>query len=188
MILETLVTTLDPEGKPHCAPMGIVLEEASVVLRPFATAGTAANLERLGEGVVNFTDDVLLLSRAALGPVSPPMEPSCRVRPQRLQSACSWKEFVVTAIDRSAERFTIRGAVVAEGRAREFLGFNRARHAVIEATILATRLHLLAADAIEAEIARLRPLVEKTGGDREKEAFAFVAAFVREARAAGVRR
>lgn len=195
MILETLVTTLDPEGRAHCAPMGIVLDDASaqtdpdgrqgVVLRPFGTATTARNLTLLGEGVVNFTDDVLIMARSALGPVSPPMLPSSRVRPPRLQAACSWKEFVVSDFDRSGERFTLRAAVVAEGRGREFLGFNRARHAVIEATILATRLHLLDPGTIEEEIARLRPLVEKTGGARERLAFAFVAAFVREARTAG---
>jgi hypothetical protein len=185
VILETLVTTLDPEGKAHCAPMGIGLDAAAVVLRPFSTAGTARNLVRLGEGVVNFTDDVLLLAQAALGPVSPPFHPSARVRPPRLQAACSWKEFVVTECDRKSERFTIRAAVVAEGRSRDFLGFNRAHHAVIEATILATRLHLLDPCTVEAEITRLRPLVEKTGGERERLAFAFVAAFVREARTAG---
>jgi hypothetical protein len=187
MILETLVTTLDPKGRAHCAPMGIVLDDGlpGIVLRPFGTAATARNLERLGEGVVNFTDDVLVMARAALGPVSPPVQPSARVRPPRLQAACSWKEFVVTEGDRSGERFTLRAAVVAEGRARDFLGFNRARHAVIEATILATRLHLLDPEVIEEDIARLRPLVEKTGGARERLAFAFVAAFVREARTAG---
>jgi hypothetical protein len=188
VILETLVTTLDPEGRAHCAPMGIVLEGDEVVLRPFGTAGTARNLDRLGEGVVNFTDDVLLLARAALGEVSPPFRPSARVRPPRLQAACSWKEFVVRASDKSGERFTLRAAVVAEGRSRDFLGFNRACHAVIEATILATRLHLLDPDAIEEAIARLRPLVEKTGGARERQAFAFVESFVREARTAGVAR
>ena len=195
MILETLVTTLDAEARTHCAPMGIVLDDAAaqtdpdgrqgVVLRPFGTAATARNLERLGEGVVNFTDDVLIMARAALGPVAPPLHPSARVRPPRLQAACSWKEFVVTDVSRSGERFTLKAAVVAEGRAREFLGFNRARHAVIEATILATRLHLLDPGGIEEEIARLRPLVEKTGGARERLAFAFVAAYVREARSAG---
>jgi hypothetical protein len=164
--------------------MGIGLDGAAVVLRPFATAATARNLERLGEGVVNFTDDVLLVARAALGPVSPPMHPSGSVRPPRLEAACSWREFVVTGFDRSSQRFTIRAAVVAEGRSREFLGFNRARHAVIEATILATRLHLLDPEAIDAEITRLRPLVEKTGGARERLAFAYVLAFVREARRA----
>ena len=183
MILETLVTTLDPEGKAHCAPMGIVLDEADIVLRPFGTAATARNLTSLGEGVVNFTDDVLLLAQAALGPVSPPLHPSARVRPPRLLEACSWKEFRVHDVDRSGPRFTLRAAIVAEGRARDLLGFNRARHAVIEATILATRLHLLDPAQVEEEIARLRPLVEKTGGGREREAFAFVAGFVRERRA-----
>jgi hypothetical protein len=46
--------------------------------------------------------------------------------------------------------------------------------ASLEATILATRLHLLDPGVIRDELARLRPLVEKTGGAREHEAFDLV--------------
>ena len=59
---------------------------------------------------------------------------------------------------------------------REFFGFNRAKHAVIEAAILATRFHLLPADEIEAEFRKLRVIVDKTGGDAEHEAMAFLEA------------
>ncbi|MFG0335437.1 MAG: DUF447 domain-containing protein, partial [Maioricimonas sp. JB049] len=61
----------------------------------------------------------------------------------------------------------------------------RACHAVLEATILATRLHLVSASEILAEIDRLRPLVEKTGGATEHRAFAFVEQFVAETAASG---
>ena len=56
----------------------------------------------------------------------------------------------------------------------EFLGFNRARHAVLEATILATRTHLIPAEQIRDELARLQVIVDKTAGPREQEAMAFV--------------
>jgi hypothetical protein len=56
---------------------------------------------------------------------------------------------------------------------------------VVEATILATRLHLLDPAVIRDEMARLRPLVEKTGGPREHEAFAFVESMVRAGVPAG---
>jgi hypothetical protein len=175
MILETLVTTVDASGMPHCAPMGIVPEEEAVILlRPFRTAATCANLEATGEGVVNFTDDVLLFARAALSPFVPPGRPAARVKAPILEAACSWREFRVVAEDVTGERASFRAEVVAAGRGREFLGFNRAQHAVIEATILATRLHLLDPAAIRAGMDRLRPLVDKTGGGREREAFEFV--------------
>ena len=180
MILETLVTTVDRAGGAHCAPMGIGLDEGQLVLRPFRTAATCANLEATGVGVVNFTDDVLLFARCALTPYLPPVRKASVVAAPILEAACSWREFRVTASDLGTERALFRAEVAASGRGKEFLGFNRAQHAVIEATILATRLHLLDRQAIRAEIERLRPLVEKTAGAREREAFAFVRAFVEE--------
>ena len=67
------------------------------------------------------------------------------------------------------------------GRLRDFFGFNRAKHAVVEAAILATRIHLLAAEEIAAEFRKLGVIVGKTGGDQEKEAFAFLERYVAEA-------
>jgi uncharacterized protein len=64
---------------------------------------------------------------------------------------------------------------------RDFYGFNRAKHAVLEAAILATRVHLLAADEIRREFERLRVPVEKTAGPREREAFAFLQDYVSQA-------
>ena len=68
--------------------------------------------------------------------------------------------------------------VVHHGTRREFLGFNRARHAVLEAAILATRTHLLPAAEIASELARLQIIVDKTAGPRERDAMAFVTGHV----------
>ncbi|HEV8200910.1 MAG TPA: DUF447 domain-containing protein [Candidatus Polarisedimenticolia bacterium] len=178
MILETLVTTVDAGGQAHCAPMGIVPEGEGFLLKPFRTAGTCANLEATGEGVVNFTDDVLLFARSALSPFVPKGRPAEKVLAPILEAACSWREFRVAARELGPERALFRAQVVAAGRARDFLGYNRAQHAVIEATILATRLHLLDAAFIRSELDRLRPPVDKTAGPVEREAFDFVRAFV----------
>ena len=178
MILETLVTTVDASGRAHCAPMGIVPEGEAFLLKPFRTAATCANLEATGEGVVNFTDDALLFARSALSPFVPSGHPAEKVCAPILEAACSWREFRVVSRDLGPERALFRAEVVASGRRRDFLGYNRAQHAVIEATILATRVHLLDTAFIRAELDRLRPLVDKTGGANEKEAFELVRAFV----------
>jgi hypothetical protein len=64
------------------------------------------------------------------------------------------------------------------GRNRDFFGFNRGKHAVVEAAILATRVALLPKDSILAEFDRLRILVEKTGGQPEHEALALLTDYV----------
>jgi hypothetical protein len=52
-----------------------------------------------------------------------------------------------------------------------FAGFNRAQAAVIEAAILASRLHLLPRERIEREIAALEIVVAKTAGPNERTAW-----------------
>jgi hypothetical protein len=178
MILETLVSTLDAAGHPNVAPMGITLAGEAIVLRPFRGAVTWRNLESTRCGVVHFTDNVLLFARCALASEVPAHRPAAVVRGIVLDDAAHWREFEVENGDLAGERATFRARVVASGRRRDLLIFNRAQHAVVEATILATRIHLTGRGPVLAEIARLRPLVDKTGGAREREAFAFVEAAV----------
>src|SRR5262249_49960741 len=111
MILEGIVTTTSAAGEVNVAPMGPRFPEASgepahFVLRPFRTARTYRNLREQGEGVLPVTDAVLLLARAALGPVEPPppLFPAARVRGWVLRDACRYHEFRVVACDDRAER------------------------------------------------------------------------------------
>ena len=71
------------------------------------------------------------------------------------------------SVDDSAERVTIEAEVVHAGRGRDWFGFNRAKHAVVEAAILATRFHLLPLAEVAAEFRKLRVIVGKTGGPAE---------------------
>lgn len=187
MILEGIVTTLNADGTINIAPMGPRVTPAmdTIVLRPFRTAQTYRNLKAHGEGVLHVTDDVLLLAQAALGPVEPypEMFAASRILGYVLQDACRYYEFCVTSVDDRQERTTIEARVVHSGRMRDFFGFNRAKHAVLEAAILATRTFLLPLDEIEAEYRRLEVLIEKTGGEQERQAFALLQAHLARARA-----
>ena len=88
-----------------------------------------------------------------------------------LEAACSWYELEVETIDATPPRSRIDARMVHRGRGREFIGFNRAKHAVLEAAILATRVHMLPPAQIKEELDRLEVLVEKTAGPREREAW-----------------
>lgn len=188
MILEGIVTTIGPDGSPHIAAMGPVVDRhvTRIRLRPFQTSQTFRNLKSHGEGVFHVTDDVLLLARSVIGAVDPlpPMVPADRVTGYVLRDACRCYEFRVTSIDDRRERAEIETEVVEARRLRDFFGFNRAKHAVVEAAILASRIHLLPAEEIETEFRRLAVLVEKTGGDQEQRAFALLEQAVRDAREA----
>jgi hypothetical protein len=187
MILEGIVTTVTPQGDCHIAPMGPRVGAAldRFLLRPFPTSQTYRNLRAHGEGVLHVTDDVLLLARAALGPVvpAPAVVPAHRVRGFVLADACRFYEFRVAAIDDRAERVSIEAEVVHAGRLRDFFGFNRAKHAVVEAAILATRTDFLPLAEVEAEFRKLAVIVDKTGGEQERQAFALLSDHLARCRA-----
>ncbi|MGL5094110.1 MAG: DUF447 family spectrin-like domain-containing protein, partial [Planctomycetia bacterium] len=58
---------------------------------------------------------------------------------------------------------------------RDWFGFNRAKHAVLEAAVLTSRLGLLPFAEIDAELRRLKVIVDKTAGAAERRAFALLA-------------
>lgn len=178
MILETLVTTVDAAGVPNCAPMGVEWSDDRIVLKPYRETATFRNLQAAPEAVVNLVDDVMLYVEGALTSPTFPSSPAERVRGVVLDAACSWRELRVREAETREARARFTCDVVHRGFRREFLGYNRARAAVLEATILATRTRMLPIDEIRAEYRRLRTIVDKTAGPREHEAMARLEAFV----------
>lgn len=185
MILEGIITTVNADGTPNISPMGPRVDESlrEFVLRPYQTSTTFCNLKRSGEAVFHVTDDVELLAHAAVGVPDPlpPLEPAPGVEGWILTGACRWYALRVHSLNDSQERTEIVCDVVDHGRLRDFFGFNRAKHAVVEAAILATRTSFLPADDVLGQFEQLGVLIEKTGGSAERRAFAFLKKFVSEA-------
>src|SRR6476619_1860098 len=184
ILLEGIVTTLDLEGSAHLAPMGPIVDTrfTRLLLRPYRTSVTYQNLKRTRQGVLHVTDDVELFARAAVGQLTdlPPLVAAKSIDGVILEDTCRWYAFRVNTIDDHDERTEIVAETVDQGRVRDFFGFNRAKHAVIEAAILATRTDFLAASQIQAEFERLAVPVGKTGGHQERNAFDFLRQYVRE--------
>ncbi|MEX2174865.1 MAG: DUF447 domain-containing protein [Pirellulaceae bacterium] len=177
LILEGIVTSLQADGTANISPMGPRVDRlvTRLVLRPFRTSQTYQNLQRHGAGVFHVTDDVELIARAAVGQLDPPrLLPAAAIRGYILADCCRWFAFRVRELDDAAERTTIVCEVVDRGTLRDFFGFNRAKHAVLEAAILATRIDIVSADEIRGEMRRLAIRIEKTAGDQERRAFAFL--------------
>jgi uncharacterized protein len=179
VILETIVTTMDGGGRINFAPMGVEWGEESIVLKPFLETTTFRNVSETRVAVVNLTDDALLFAQGAISSPQFPFFPASVVRGAVLEAACSWRELEILSIDATPPRSRIETRVVHRGTRREFIGFNRARHAVLEAAILATRTHLLPAEEIREEYARLQVVVDKTAGPREQEAMQLLTQYVR---------
>jgi hypothetical protein len=181
MIVETVTTTINPDGTVNCAAMGVEWGDEALVIKPFRGTRTLRNLRATGAAVVNLTDDILLFTEAALEDPHPPTRPAARVDGAVLADACSWREVAVEAIGDDGPRPRVTARVVGRGTGREFIGFSRACHAVLEASILASRVRRLPADELRTELARLGVLVDKTAGPRERAAMDRVLAHVRAA-------
>lgn len=194
MIIECIVTTLDEEGRVNCAPMGVEWGDAEesgiIVIKPYKETATYRNLAFAGAAetpgkeaataVINLTDNVQFFAESAISSPVFPTRPAEVLRGAVLQDVCSWREVEVVAIDSEQPRARVTTRAVHHGFQREFLGFNRARHAVLEAAILATRTRFLPAEEILAEFERLQVIVDKTAGPQEFEAMALLTDYVQK--------
>lgn len=179
MIIETIVTTMDSSGQVNFAPMGVEWGEEEIAIKPYKETTTYPNLKATGVAVVNLTDNILVFARGAISKPQFPWHPAVRVRGAVLDDACSWREVEVETSDEREARARFTARIVHRGFRREFLGFNRARNAVLEAAILATRTKFLPIEEILSDFERLQVIVDKTAGPVEREAMALLSDFVR---------
>ena len=187
LILEGIVTTCNEDGSINVSPMGPVVDRSisRIRLRPFNTSTTYRNLARKRVGVFHVTDDVELLARAATRSLDAPPEllaatatGSERFGGMVIASSCRWYGFEVIEIDDANERVEIETTVRESGRLRDFFGWNRAMHAVLEAAILATRIDLLGIEEIQKQLKPLATIVEKTASQEERNAFDIIEAII----------
>lgn len=185
MILESIVTTIDPAGRINIAPMGPVLRNAAAmsscqggdpgfVLRPFEGSRTFDNLYATRQATIHVTDDATLFARAAIGRLD-----QCDQLTRRsecgqfviLKHCHRWFTVQIDSVTETPPRYEMNCRLIESGIEAPFFGFNRGKHAVIEAAILATRTHLIPVDELNSQIDALYPLVEKTAGQPERLAF-----------------
>lgn len=185
-LFETVVTTTGSDGVVNCAAMGVRWGEEELVFWPFDATRTLRNLRLRGDAVVHLTEDVLLFVQAALGHARPAMRAARVVAGSVIAEASAWREVVVTEITPNEDgmpRSRVRARVVATGTGTSAStstppGLCRARHAAVEASIVASRLRWLGGEHVGAELTRLQELIDKTAGPRERAAMAYVRRYV----------
>jgi hypothetical protein len=171
LIRECVVTTLGPDGVPHLAPLGLIEEGAHWIVAPFRPSRTLDNLERVGKLTASFTDDVEVFAGFVTGQRDWPTEPIVGWPAPRLAGALAHAELEVERVGPDELRPRFHCVVRRTEAHKPFLGMNRARAAVLEAAILATRLHMLPREKIEREIAYLKIAIDKTAGEAELRAW-----------------
>ncbi len=186
-VLEGLVTTLRSDGHVNFAPMGPIptldaqgrIQE--LIFRPFPDSRTYRNLVEHSEGVFHITDRVLPLAQAitrSFDSTSVDWKNTGTIKGFIFPEACQAYEFRIRDRDERGQRMVLTAEVVQSHDLRPFLGFNRGAHAVIEAAILASRLHILKRDVILHELDRLEVLIEKTADAEGRAAFDLLVHFI----------
>jgi uncharacterized protein len=176
LIHECVVTTLSHDGRPHVAPLGLIEEGAHWIIAPFRPSSTLSNLTRTPKATASFTDDARVFAGLVTGTRSFPLTDVEGWPAPRLSCALAHAELDVARVEEDAVRPRFICQVKRLASHRPFLGMNRARAAVLEAAILATRLDRLSREKIESEIAYLQIAIDKTAGEAEREAWALVMA------------
>lgn len=181
MIIETIFSTVDAEGNPNFAPMGLLWGEENITVCPYRDTQTCRNLIETGRGVANLTDNALAYVQTALYQAVLPFAPARVIEGAVFLQACSWRELEVIDAAGTEDRAELRCRVVHAERRKDFLGFCRAANAVIEATVLATRLDLCDGKLVSERMAEFEAIVEKTGGAIETYALQLVQEYIRKA-------
>ena len=175
MIHEVIVTTKSVSGEVHIAPMGIKMSETEVFISPFKPSKTLENLISQKEAVINFVDDVRVFAGIICKIKKDwPLTNLKDIKVPRLKNANTHYEVLVKNIVDDKTRPRVICKILGESIHVPFRGFNRAQFSIIEASILISRLGMIPLDKIEEELQYLKIGLEKTSGEKEKEAWGWI--------------
>lgn len=174
MIYETIVISTDAAGKPYIAPFGVRERNGLVLIAPFKPSTTLDNLLNQKTATLNLTDDVRVFAGALTGRRDWAVEATSVVQGYRLKNTLTHRELILDSVIENSTRPELYFKVVHEATHLPFSGFNRAQAAVIELSVLVSRLHLLPIEKIKSEMAYLEIAINKTAGEREIEAWGWL--------------
>lgn len=175
MIYETIVISTDAAGKPHIAPFGVRERDGLIVISPFKPSGSLDNLLAQKTATLNLTDDVRVFAGALTGRFDWPLKNANKINGFYLENALTHRELKLVEVIEDETRPQLLFETVYQATHAPFRGFNRAQAAVIELAVLASRLHMLPAEKIEQEMQYLSIAISKTAGEREWQAWQWLA-------------
>jgi uncharacterized protein len=173
-IFETVLTTVAADGRVHVAPMGVRYQAGQVVLMPFKPSTTLDNVLATEHAVLNLVTDSRVFAGCVTGRRTWPTVPADKIAGVRLTHALGHVELALQQHLDDPQRPVLRLARVHEACHAPFMGLNRAQHAVVEGAVLVSRLHMLPAAKVDAEMAYLQIAIDKTAGPEEHEAWGWL--------------
>lgn len=165
-ITEVIVTSVSKSGEPNAAPMGVVRHGDRYFIRMFPNTTTLKNVEETGYLMANVTTDPLVYVISAFENLDSGyfVQENDLIVP-RLNGAAAWV-YCKCSVGEAVALEPIRSAVIE----RVVPCFSRAFPAVIEATIVGTRLRFYKGGEGEKKIHEYESIVRKCGSPKELEA------------------
>lgn len=167
MILETLICSLDSNEEINVAPFGIKKKKDLIVISPYLPSRTHENLLNNEYASINYADDIGLFVNCFLNKNKFKFKKCNLIKGFFLSEALSHQEVKVIDYKKNNLRPSFYCKIVYFKNHAPFLGLNRARHALLEACILASRIKILKKEKILNELNYLSIAVEKTSGKKE---------------------
>ena len=171
MIYEVIISTINEDGSSHIAPMGVSQKADFVVLKPFKPSKTLDNILTRKIAIMNIVTDVRVFAGAVTGRSNFNLVALPDGKGFFLKDALSYMTLSLAEIHDDEIRSTLYMNKVNVIHLSSFKGFNRAQAAIIEASVLMSRLDLLSQDKIKQEIKYLEIAITKTAGKKEIQAW-----------------
>jgi hypothetical protein len=178
MILETIVSTINQKRKVNFAPFGIKKKSKNIIISPYIPSITLQNLRYNNCAVINYVDDASFYVNCILGKKNFKKKKTQIIDGFFLVNSLSYDEVVVKKIIEDSVRPSFICEVVKSVLKKKYDGHNRAKAAIIEACILASRVKLLKKKKILDELNYLSIGVEKTAGNLEKKSWEKIKNFI----------
>ncbi len=166
--INEIIATTEKEGRINAAPIGVIRDGEKIYIRLFSGTHTYDNILENGWFVANITHDAWLIAETALEDLTP----SHFVRREGLpvlKDAEAWALFKCETFQMDIIIARVE-FVKGEVQRRDFRAFNRGANLVVEAAVAATRYMALRTDAYYEDILKLKRIVDRCGGPREREA------------------
>ena len=179
-VRETLVTTKNSDESIKVSPLGVYIDDKILELKPFKPSKSLENILRNESGVINYVDDVRIFASCITSKkIQINFKKVSKIDCSRIEKAISHTEFIVKDIKDDNQRPTIICEPINEETHKMFYGFNRAKSAIIELCILASRLGIIEDSKIKREISYLKIAIEKTAGENELEAWNWLIEYIK---------
>lgn len=174
-LYEVVITSIDENGKPHAAPMGIrIVNDNTFLMRSYGKTRTLDNLKAVGKGAINVVDGVETFFYCVFEPWR--ISFNWLAKFPVLRGARAWALFDLLSVSKKRDRYDVLCSIVeANVRRGRLKPLCRAESSLLESLIHYTRLKYYEDLGLEEEVSKLMSLilhhldiVDRTGWSRIK--------------------